>query len=227
MAQEPPPPDDERWRERPAPAPPPPPQQEQQAWYPPPRELFEFTPFFGYRYGGTIYQQDNGVFDFDTDVASDVNYGLNFGIPIGPTPMKLELTISQQQTNLTPGGGLFEPDVDVGDIDITYYHGGVQFPFGDPRGINPFFVFSAGIANLRPNLPNVNLTSETRFSMSMGFGVKFAVNRNLGFRLEGRGYWTDLGDYNGDVGCYGCYYYDYWGNDLWQGETNFGIVFSF
>ena len=200
---------DERWRERPA------------ARYDSPHNSFELTPFGGFRYGGTLWADRSSLFGFDTDVASNPNYGLNFGIPIGDTPMKLELMVNQQNTHLSPGGGLFEPDLNVADIDITYYHAGLQIPLGDPRSVNPFLLLSAGVANLRPDLREVS--SENRFSGSAGVGVKIPLNRNVGFRIEARGYFTSLGDED-DGGCFRC---DDWGEDLYQGETNFGLVISF
>lgn len=200
---------DEDWRERRAPA------------YHTRANMFEVTPFGGYRYGGTLFADRSSLFDFDTDIASDGNLGLNFGIPIGDTPMKLELMVNQQRTHLRAGSGLFEPDDNIAGIDITYYHAGLQIPFGDPRSVNPFLIISGGAANLRPDLRGIS--AENRFSASAGLGIKVPVSRNIGFRVEARGYFTDLGgdDYAD------CYYCDDWGRDLYQGETNFGLVISF
>ena len=201
---------DERWRERPA------------AGYYSPYNAFELTPFGGYRYGGTLWADRSSLFGFDTDVASNPNYGLNVGIPIGDTPMKLELMVNQQSTHLSSGTGLFEPDVNLADMDITYYHAGLQIPFGDPHTVNPFLILSAGVANLRPDIRDVS--SENRFSGSAGLGVKIPLNRNVGFRIEARGYFTSLGNEEDDD-CFRCD--GDWGRDLYQGETNFGLVISF
>ena len=203
---------DERWRERRAPlygAP---------AW-----NLFEVTPFGGYRYGGTLWADQSNLFVFDTDVASGGNVGLNVGIPIGGTPMKLELMVNQQRTYLSGGSGLFEPNIRLADFDITYFHGGVQVPLGPLGGATPFLILSAGVANLRPDLADV--VAENRFSASAGLGVKVPFNRNVGLRVEARGYYTSLGgDDRGD--CFRCSY-DGYGRDLYQGETNVGLVVSF
>ncbi|HUP48636.1 MAG TPA: hypothetical protein VNA04_07585 [Thermoanaerobaculia bacterium] len=204
-------PRDDRWRERPA-----------SLYRTPAWNLFEVTPFGGYRYGGTLWAERSNLFVFDTDVASSGNLGLNFGIPIGGTPMKLELMVNQQRTYLSGGTGLFEPTIRLADFDITYYHGGLQIPLGTPHGFNPFFVISAGVANLRPDLPGV--VAENRFSASAGLGVKVPFNRNVGLRVEARGYFTTLGDDRDD--CFRCSY-DGYGRDLYQGETNVGLVFSF
>lgn len=201
---------DEPWRERRAP------RYSTPAW-----NLFEITPFGGYRFGGTLYADRSDLFGFDTDISSSGNLGLNFGIPLGGTPMKLELMVNQQQTHLTGGSGLFEPDINLADIDITYYHAGLQIPLGgNPRSAVPFFIVSAGIANLRPEI--VGVSDENRFSASAGLGVKVPFNRNIGLRLEARGYYTSLGDDRGS--CFGCFYED---RNLYQGEANLGLVISF
>ena len=180
---------------------------------------FELTPFGGYRWGGTLYGDTTGFRD-DFDIASSGNFGLNLGIPLGFTDAKLELMANRQNTHLQFGGGLFDPNDRVSDFDVTYYHAGVQFPFVTGTGVNPFVVLSAGVANLDINTPG--LSQETRFSASAGVGVKVPLNRNVGFRIETRGYFTSLDDYDDE--CFRC---DSFGRDLYQGETNVGLVISF
>ena len=53
--------------------------------------------------------------------------------------------------------------------------------------------------------------------------MKVPVNRNLGLRLEARGYFTSLG--TNDTSCARCYYT--YNHDLYQGETNVGVFFRF
>ena len=91
----------------------------------------------------------------------------------------------------------------------------------------PFFVASAGITRLDPDVPGAD--SEERFSMSLGGGVKILFNDHFGLRLEGRGYFTLIDDY--DSGCYDddfccdCGYYDS-GTSLSQGEASVGMIFA-
>ena len=181
--------------------------------------MFELTPFGGYRWGGTLYA-DQTVFREDLSVASDSDYGLNVGIPIGYTPLKFELMVNRQKTGLQFGDNLFEQNDRIADFDITYYHAGLQIPFAEWDGPVPFVVLSAGVANLKPYMEGVQ--SDNRFSGSAGIGVKVPINRNVGIRLEGRGYYTSLGN---DDGCRSCY--DDYGRDLYQGEANIGLVISF
>lgn len=183
---------------------------------------FELTPFVGYTWGGTIYSDVTDIFGQDVNSASSANYGVNFGIPLGYTNMKLDLMVNRQDTNLqTSGGGLFEPDQRVANFHVTYYHAGLEIPFGQSRDATPYFVVSAGVANLDPSISGVSPSN--RFSGSAGVGVKMPINPQFGVRLEGRGYFTSLG--NGADNCYHCY--DTTSRTFTQGQVNLGFVFSF
>jgi hypothetical protein len=199
--------DRDRWRER-------------RTFYP--RETqFELTMFGGYRYGGTLYADRTDLFGVDLDVESSANWGGSVGIPLGDSPMKLELMVNRQDTHLRAGSGLFEPNERIADFDVTYFHGGVQIPFSHSQSATPFFVISAGIANLDPQI--IGVSAENRFSASAGLGVKVPFNRNVGLRVEARGYFTSLGN-NDDNRCFRCDFND---RNLYQGETNVGLLISF
>jgi hypothetical protein len=181
---------------------------------------FELSPFVGYRWGGTIFARQAFVFNEDVTVAPSANLGVNFAIPLGDTGMKLELMANRQSSSLETEGGLFEPENRVADIDVTYLHGGLQIPFARSRNATPYFVVSAGIANLDPQLSGVS--AENRFSASAGVGVKVPMNRALSIKIEGRGYYAALEDSSD------CSFCDYFYNeDFYQGEVNLGLIFSF
>lgn len=189
---------------------------------PPQRQnLFELTPFGGYRYGGTIFADRSSLFNRDVDVASSADFGASLGIPLGDQ-LKLELMVNRQNTHLESGGELFAPDNRLADFDITYYQAGLQLPFRLSSGTEPFIVLSAGMANLDPKIEGV--TAENRFAASAGVGVKIPVGQNVGIRVEARGYFTSLGN-DDRRNCSRCNYnYDH---DLYQGETSLGVVFKF
>jgi len=181
---------------------------------------FELTPFLGYRYGGTLLADETG-FPEDFRTESSPNVGLNFAIPLGDQGFKLELMASKQDTHLTAGGGIFSPNDRVADIDVTYYQAGLIVPFARSRSVTPYFVLSAGVTNLDPDIPGTS--DDNRFSVSGGVGVKVPINRNFGLRAEARGYATSLPN---DDNCRRCYYGE---NDraFYQGETNLGLYFRF
>ena len=181
----------------------------------------ELTPFIGYRSGGTIYASNNDIFRRDLDLASSINYGASVGIPLG-SPLKLELMVDHQSTHLTTGDNyLFSPGTNFGDFDITYYHAGLQIPFARSRNAEPFVVVSAGIANLDPRVAGA--TSDNRFSASAGVGVRLPINRNVGLRIEGRGFYTSVTSQ--EDRCTVCEAVR--SRELYQGEVNVGMSFRF
>jgi len=180
---------------------------------------FELTPFVGYTWGGTIYADQNSVFNREVDAASSGNIGADFAIPVHEG-FKIELMAAHQNTKLQTGGGLFQPNDRVANIDINYYQAGIQIPFATGRNIAPFVIVTAGVANLSPDISGVS--SSTRFAMSAGGGVKVPINPNVGFRFDIRGYVTQLGR---DTACNTCYYG--YNNTFYQGQANFGVFFAF
>jgi opacity protein-like surface antigen len=188
--------------------------------YTPRESAFELTPFIGYRWGGTIFADQSFVFDDDVNVASSANFGVTFAMPLGDSGMKLELMANRQASQLETESGLFEPNNEVADIDVTYLHAGLQFPFARSRNATPYAIVSAGLANLDPQVSGVS--AENRFSASAGVGVKIPMSDVMSVKIEGRGYYTSLEDTSD------CSFCDYFYNqDFYQGEVNFGLMFSF
>ena len=181
---------------------------------------FELTPFIGYRWGGTIFADQTFIFGEDVNVAPSANFGINFALPLGDSGLKLELMANRQASELETEGGLFEPENQVADIDVTYLHAGLQVPFARSRNASPYAIISGGLASFDPKINGVS--TENRFSASAGLGVKIPMNRNMAVRLEGRGYYAALEDQSD------CSFCDYFYNrDFFQGEVNLGLSFSF
>jgi hypothetical protein len=134
--------------------------------------------------------------------------------------MKLELMANRQASELETDRGLFDPDAPIADIDITYLHAGLQFPFARSRNATPYVIVSGGLANLDPQIAGAD--AEQRFSASAGLGVKVPMSRALSLRFEGRGYFTALEE-NDD--CSFCDNFE--DRNFYQGEVNAGLVFSF
>jgi opacity protein-like surface antigen len=184
---------------------------------------FDLTPFVGYRWGGTLAASETNLFRRDLDLDSSASFGASIGIPISRTGMKFELLVDHQATSLTTGSSLFTPGQNFGDFDVTYYHAGLLIPFSQTRGVEPFFVVSAGLANLDPRVSNAS--SDNRFSASVGAGVRLPVNRNIGIKIEGRGFFTSLNNDNSDS-CVFCNQYST-DRNLYQGEVNVGLSMRF
>lgn len=183
-------------------------------------DAVELTAFAGYRWGGTVFADNALFFNQDLEVEPSASFGGDVAIPLGRNGMKLTLGGSHQSSQLEVGGGLFDPGDEFGDFAVTYFHAGVQIPFGQSRNAIPYGTFSAGFTNLDPQIPG--LSDETRFSASAGIGVKVPMSRALSLRLEGRGFYTALED---DSGCGICdYFID---QNFYQGEVSAGLSINF
>jgi hypothetical protein len=186
---------------------------------------FELTPMASYRWGGTISGDSNGLFNTDLEVNDSAGYGVTFDIPLSRN-FQLELLAHSQSTELRFDQGLFGGNYDVADIDIAYYHVGILWQGGNAE-VNPFFVASAGMTSLSPDVPGAS--NEERFSMSLGGGVKVFFNEHFGMRFEGRGFFTVIDSYDG--GCYdyyccdNCYDYGY-SDTMSQGQASAGLIFA-
>lgn len=178
---------------------------------------FELTPRIGFNWGGSLDNRDT-LFGADVEAKESGSYGLSFDIPLA-SALQLELLASRQATELRFDEGLFGPDFAVADIDISYYHVGLLWQ-GTDRRVSPFFVASLGVTRLDPDLPDTS--TENRFSLSLGGGVKIFFSDHVGLRLEGRGFWTAL-DEEEDRYWDRDYVYD---NDFTQGQASIGLIFA-
>jgi opacity protein-like surface antigen len=180
----------------------------------------ELTPHIGYRWNGTIDADLSDVLRSDVDVEDSESFGVTLGIPLS-SGFQLELLASRQESQLEVDGGLFEDPRTLGDITVDYYHAGLLWQWGAGQAV-PFFTISGGVTRLDPEW--LGADSETRPSLSLGGGVKIFVTDNLGFRFEGRGFFTDLEEDDDDDRC--CRYDDE-EDDLTQGEVRTGLIVRF
>lgn len=163
---------------------------------------FELTPFAAYHFGGELNAEPAGPYDFDVELDEGIAYGLAFDIPLSSN-LQLELYASQHDADLFFDGGVFGPDLELSELEVTYAHLGLLVQFGRPA-VSPYFVGSAGFTNLDAEGPGAG--SDTKFSASLGGGVKGFFTDHFGLRFEGRYFWTQLD--NWDVSCDGsggCY----------------------
>lgn len=181
-------------------------------------QAIDVTPFAGYRWGGTIDREPN-LFDTDLEIVDSASYGLIVGFVVSPA-VQVELSVHRQASELAADTGLFEPEVPVADVDLTWYQIGGTLEWG--RDIRPFVQGSLGAATIDPDAAGA--TSETRFAGTFGAGVKLRVSDRIGFRLEGKGLWMALDDGDDDQICYD---YCYSGSGIFQGEVLLGVIFMF
>jgi hypothetical protein len=181
---------------------------------------FELTPTGGYRLEGDFEARSGDVFDPDLNVEVDASgvFGLIFDIPLADS-WQLEILANRQQSKFVVDRGLLNPSDTLGDVDLTVLQAGFLFYWGGGQ-VQPFVTAAAGLTRIDPKFND--LSSDDRFSASLGGGVKMFFGGNLGLRFEARGYWTDL-----DTGFDDRFdRYDS-GDGLYQGEASAGLIIAF
>jgi len=179
---------------------------------------FELTPYYGYQSGGSFDSNDRDYGRITFDIGDSSTWGATFGIPVGPH-FQVELLYFRQSSDLKLARGAFTPGLPLGDVDLDVYHVGMLWQ-SIAGQVRPFVAMSAGLTNVDPRLGS----SQTEFSMSFGGGVKILFGDHLGVRIDGRFFFTDLGDNGPYYGC--CYYYD-GSSDLVQGQVVGGLILRF
>jgi len=178
---------------------------------------WELTPHASYHFGGNFSAETNAPFGANLELDNGLAYGITFDIPLS-TNLQVELLLNTQDSDLFFDKGIFGPDIETISADITYVHLGLLAQFGRPE-VTPYFVVSAGVTNIDPNLKGAG--ADEQFSVSLGAGVKLFFTPWLGMRLEARGFWTKLDNrICGDAQC------THYNNYLSQGQAIAGFIFA-
>jgi outer membrane beta-barrel protein len=194
----------------------------------------EISPFAGYLFGGEFASGSTSLFGFEVEADDDATFGVRLGYNLTDS-FEMEFQASRTETEfVTEDDELFDPNEEsFGDLTIDYFMGYGTFNFGRRRAV-PYITVGAGVARLDPDVPFRNARKDTRFTASLGIGVKAFVNPHFGFRFDGRGYATSLGDRNDDDDdffCDGGDFFDDCDSDrtewLTNGEISAGLVFAF
>ena len=141
-----------------------------------PAIAIEVTPMGGYRMGGEVKTQAGDTLKFE----EGGSFALAIDIPF-QHKKQLELFWSHQNTTLNAPGNT---EVFKSGIDYIHVGGTVLFP---QESFIPYAVGGLGVSHFSPDS---GYSSETRFSISVGGGVKYFIHDRVGLRLEGRGYAT-------------------------------------
>jgi hypothetical protein len=155
---------------------------------------FEVTPFVGYRTGDDFDVEDPDGVESSADVDDAASFGLGFGIYRDRTSF-YEFLYSRKE------GDLDFKVATAPDADLTteYYHFGGTLLFPDDGYVVPWLSLTVGATRLAASGP---YDSETRFSTSLGGGLRLPFTDNLSANLGVRGYLTLL-DSESDIFCIG------------------------
>jgi opacity protein-like surface antigen len=140
---------------------------------------WEVTPFVGYRMGG----------DFDitgatggADLDDDGSFGIAINLATDETA-SYELFYSRQSASFAQTSA-----VAPFDLDVEYLHLGGTLLLSDELPVAPYMVGGLGLTRFSPKTgPG---SDDSRFSVSLGAGVKMPITKSFGVRVEARGYVT-------------------------------------
>jgi opacity protein-like surface antigen len=119
--------------------------------------------------GSTLSLADHGAFALTADVRADEG-------------AQYELFYSREATDLR--GNTLVPRTDV---TVEYLHLGGTLLLDDQAQVKPYVTGGLGITRFTPG-PEGN--TDTRFSLSMGLGLRWPLSKHFAVRVEGRGFLT-------------------------------------
>jgi len=119
--------------------------------------------------GSTVSLADHGAFALAADLRADEGSWY-------------ELFYSREATALR--GNFSVPPTDV---TVEYLHIGGTVLLNDEPKIKPYIVGGLGVTRFTPGEQG---STDTRFSASLGVGLRWPVSRHFSVRLEGRGFVT-------------------------------------
>lgn len=180
----------------------------------------EFTPFVGHRFGGS-FELDSPYSRLDAENSTDWGFTISQATS---SAARYEFLYSHQDTSLAD---TTDPN-NAFDLDIHYIHlGGTVDVYPIDRyedKITPYITGGLGMTFMNPSQRGYD--DETRFSLSVGGGLKWYPTQRLGIRFEMRGYST-LIDSKETLFCNPGCNLQMEGDAFPQFETNLGLIFSF
>jgi hypothetical protein len=109
------------------------------------------------------------------------------------------------------------------DVNVGRYLAGVLSHEPLSSSFDVFGEFMLGATRFMPD----GYESELWFTLGVAAGVKTYVTRNIGFRFEGRGYYTPVSISGAAIcGGYGCVF-GYTGTGTFQGDITAGVIIGF
>jgi hypothetical protein len=158
-------------------------------------QSIEVTPVVGLRFGGGNWNT-NAAGRFEPGAGVELDDTPSFGAHIGyrTGDGELELLYARQNSRLQ-SAELFA-GVPLFDLAVETWQLGGSYLFRDEDArAQPFVGLGLGLTRLLPE-PD-DLSDETRFSFSLGAGVKLWGARHFGLRVEARWFVTVLGTDSG------------------------------
>jgi hypothetical protein len=187
-------------------------------------ETVEISPFYGRFFGGDFPRGSNSLFSQRVDADDANTYGVRLGYNFTEA-MEFEVQGSRTDTHFVThdSGDVFGPGGErLGDLRVDYLLGYGTFNFGHRRVV-PYVTLGAGVGRLQPSATVEASHDTTRFTGSLGAGVKVFLQPHFGLRFDARGYSTYL---NRDDTCG---HHDSCNDTHWltNGELSGGLILAF
>jgi len=173
--------------------------------------------FAGYRLGGE-FSDLTTTQTWEASEGPAVALAFDFAID---HQRQYQLIVSRRNSALQASGFLSP----VGNIElaITYFQFGGVYHL-EEVGRGPYAVGGVGLTHFNPG--EAGLSSETRFSLNLGFGYSIPLAKSVALKVEGRGYVT-LVDSSSSFLCSGGCVVQIQGDTFGQGEVLAGIAVRF
>ncbi|MEJ2609208.1 MAG: outer membrane beta-barrel protein [Candidatus Thiodiazotropha sp.] len=175
----------------------------------------EIKPFTNYRFGGTL---EGDATERELFLDNTSNWGFTLSQPASKTA-RYEFLYSHQNTSLADST---DPN-NAFDLAVHYFRMGGSVDVFQDR-FTPYFSGGLGMTYINPGQRGYG--DETRFSLSVGGGLKWYPTDRFGIRFEMRGYST-LRNANDSLSCNGGCNLQISGDAFPQFETNLGLIFRF
>jgi hypothetical protein len=152
-----------------------------------------FTLFAGYQFGGGFTDQAGGQ---SIALRESGSFGASLDLPLDGSS-ELQVFYNHQSTEFTPW-----PYPNSSDrLRLDYAHvGGTYFPDGLGYGI--YVAGGVGATRITPDAGGLN--PATKLSMNLGLGYLLPLSKNIGLRVEARGFFTAIGGYTSVFCSGGC-----------------------
>ncbi len=143
---------------------------------------WEVTPFIGYRMGGD-FDLDGSASASKVDLHDHGSFGLAVNLFPGDKSESYELFYSRQEASVAKNS-----PIAPFDLNVEYLHLGGTLNVNDELPVRPYIVGGLGLTRFSPQSGNGG--DDSRFSLSLGGGLKLPVTQHFGVRLEARGFVT-------------------------------------
>jgi len=182
------------------------------------RENIEIMPFGGWRTGGGLAGELAGT-GLNLGLKSGASYGGAVDFNLHGGNFKIEALYSRQSTELESGSGLVPAGL---GLNVEYLQAGLLQETGSEKG--RFYISALlGATRFDPE----GFQSETKFSLSVGGGLKLFLNRHVGVRLDARAFLTFMQADTGAFCANGTCVFAYSGTNMWQGDFTAGLILAF